>query len=260
MTSAREWAYEPRRLQETEMNDRPKTAIVTGASQGIGAEIVRAFVERGFNVVANSRTMSRSTVVRASDQVAVVDGHIGEPATAAEIVETAATRFKAIDILVNNAGIFFTKPFTDYSVGDVRALVSTNIEGFLYLTQLTIKQMLAQKTGGDIVTITASLARNPIRGVTAAVPMITKGGLETITQHLAMEYARDGIRVNAVAPGVVYTPLQRNTPREVMESLSPMGRPSTAREIADAVMYLTEAATVTGHILYVDGGSHFGRW
>jgi NAD(P)-dependent dehydrogenase (short-subunit alcohol dehydrogenase family) len=204
--------------------------------------------------------MSRSIGVRASDQVAVVDGHIGEPATAAEIVETAATRFKAIDILVNNAGIFFTKPFTDYSVGDVRALVSTNIEGFLYLTQLTIKQMLAQKTGGDIVTITASLARNPIRGVTAAVPMITKGGLETITQHLAMEYARDGIRVNAVAPGVVYTPLQRNTPREVMESLSPMGRPSTAREIADAVMYLTEAATVTGHILYVDGGSHFGRW
>ena len=242
------------------MSDRPKTAIVTGASQGIGAEIVRAFVERGFNVVANSRTMSRSTAVRASDQVAVVDGHIGEPATAAEIVETAATRFKAIDILVNNAGIFFTKPFTDYSVGDVRALVSTNIEGFLYLTQLTIKQMLAQKTGGDIVTITASLARNPIRGVTAAVPMITKGGLETITQHLAMEYARDGIRVNAVAPGVVYTPLQRNTPREVMESLSPMGRPSTAREIADAVMYLTDAATVTGHILYVDGGSHFGRW
>jgi len=242
------------------MSDRPKTAIVTGASQGIGAEIVRAFVERGFNVVANSRTMSRSTAVRASDQVAVVDGHIGEPATAAEIVETASTRFKAIDILVNNAGIFFTKPFTDYSVEDVRALVSTNIEGFLYLTQLTIKQMLAQKTGGDIVTITASLARNPIRGVTAAVPMITKGGLETITQHLAMEYARDGIRVNAVAPGVVYTPLQRNTPREVMESLSPMGRPSTAREIADAVMYLTDAATVTGHILYVDGGSHFGRW
>jgi len=242
------------------MSDRPKTAIVTGASQGIGAEIVRAFVERGFNVVANSRTMSRSTGVRASDQVAVVDGHIGEPATAAEIVETAATRFKAIDILVNNAGIFFTKPFTDYSVGDVRALVSTNIEGFLYLTQLTIKQMLAQKTGGDIVTITASLARNPIRGVTAAVPMTTKGGLETITQHLAMEYAKDGIRVNAVAPGVVYTPLHRETPKDVMESQSPMGRPSTVKDITAAVMYLTEATTVTGDILYVDGGAHVGRW
>ena len=242
------------------MSGRPKTAIVTGASQGIGAGIVKAFSERGFNVVANSRTMSQSTRVTASNQVALVDGHIGEPATAAEIVETALARFKAIDILVNNAGIFFTKPFTDYTVEDVKALVSTNIEGFLYLTQLTIKQMLAQKTGGSIVTITASLARNPIREVTAAVPMITKGGLETITQHLAMEYARDGIRVNAVAPGVVYTPLQRDTPQEVMERLSPMGRPSTVRDIADAVMYLTDAATVTGHILHVDGGSHFGRW
>jgi NAD(P)-dependent dehydrogenase (short-subunit alcohol dehydrogenase family) len=240
--------------------DRPKTAIVTGASQGIGAGIVKALMERGVNVVANSRKMSKSTAVAASNQVALVDGHVGEPATAAEIVGTALARFKAIDMLVNNAGIFFTKPFTDYTVEDVKALVSTNIEGFLYLTQLTIKQMLAQRTGGSIVTITASLARNPIRGVTAAVPMITKGGLETITQHLAMEYAKDGIRVNAIAPGVAYTPLQRDTPKEVMESLSPMGRPSTVRDIADAVMYLADAATVTGHILYVDGGSHFGRW
>jgi NAD(P)-dependent dehydrogenase (short-subunit alcohol dehydrogenase family) len=120
--------------------------------------------------------------------------------------------------------------------------------------------MLAQKTGGSIVTITAALARNPIRGVTAAVPMLTKGGLETITQHLAMEYAKDGIRVNAVAPGVVYTLLHRETPKDVMESLSPMGRPSTVKDITDAVMYLTDAATVTGHILYVDGGAHFGRW
>jgi NAD(P)-dependent dehydrogenase (short-subunit alcohol dehydrogenase family) len=242
------------------MSVRPKTAIVTGASQGIGAGIVETFVERGFNVVANSRKMSQSTVVTACDQVALVDGHIGEPATAAEIVETALARFKGIDVLVNNAGIFFTKPFTDYTVEDVKALVSTNIEGFLFLTQLTIKQMLAQKSGGSIVTITAALARNPIRGVTAAVPMITKGGLETITQHLAMEYAKDGIRVNAVAPGVVYTPLHRDTPKETMESLSPMGRPSTVRDIANAVMYLADAATVTGQILYVDGGSHFGRW
>jgi len=128
------------------------------------------------------------------------------------------------------------------------------------LASLSIKQMLAQQTGGSIVTITAALARNPIRGLTAAVPMITKGGLETITQHLAMEYAQNGIRVNAVAPGVVYTPLNRETPQEVMESLSPMGRPSTVDDIADAVMYLIDAATVTGHILYVDGGSHFGRW
>ena len=237
-----------------------KTAIVTGASQGIGAGIVKAFAERGFNVVATSRKVTQSTEVAASDHVALVDGDIGEPATAATIVETALSRFTSIDVLINNAGIFFNKPFTDYTGADFKSLVSTNIAGFLYVTQLSIKQMLVQKTGGSIVTITAALARNPIRGVTAAVPMITKGGLETITQHLAMEYAKDGIRVNAVAPGVVYTPLHRETPKEVMESLSPMGRPSTVKDITDAVMYLTDATTVTGDILHVDGGSHFGRW
>jgi NAD(P)-dependent dehydrogenase (short-subunit alcohol dehydrogenase family) len=242
------------------MSSQQKTAIVTGASQGIGAEIVKAFVERGFNVVATSRKVTQSAEVAASDHIALVDGHIGEAATAARVVEMALARFKSIDVLVNNAGIFFTRPFTEYTAEDFRSLVSTNLEGFLYVTQLVIKQMLAQKTGGSIVTITAALARNPVRGVPAAVPMITKGGLETITQHLAMEYAKDGIRVNAVAPGVVYTPLHQNTPKDVMESLSPMGRPSTVKEIADAVLYLTDAATVTGHILYVDGGAHFGRW
>ncbi len=242
------------------MSGPRKTAIVTGASQGIGAGIVNAFVERGFNIVATSRKVTRSTEVAASDHVALVDGDIGQPATAANVVETALVRFKSIDVLVNNAGIFFTKPFTDYTADDFRSLTSTNLEGFLYVTQLAIKQMLAQQSGGSIVTITAALARNPIRGVPAAVPMITKGGLETITQHLAMEYAKDRIRVNAVAPGAVYTPLHQNTPQDVMESLSPMGRPSTVKEIVDAVMYLTDAPTVTGHILYVDGGAHFGRW
>ena len=237
-----------------------KTAIVTGASQGIGAGIVKAFAERGFNVVATSRKVTQSKEVAASDHVALVDGDIGESATATTIVETALSRFKSIDVLINNAGIFFTKPFTDYTAADFTSLVSTNIAGFLYVTQLSIKQMLVQKTGGSIVTITAALARNPIRGVTAAVPMIAKGGLETVTQHLAMEYAKDGIRVNAVAPGVVETPLHRDTPKEVMESLSPMGRPSTVNDITDAVMYLTDATTVTGDILHVDGGSHFGRW
>ena len=242
------------------MSDPRKTAIVTGASQGIGAGLVARFVERGFNVVATSRKVSQSPEVAPSDRVALVDGHIGEPATAARVVEAALARFRSIDALVNNAGIFFTKPFTDYTAEDFKALVATNLEGFLYVTQLAIKQMLAQRTGGSVVTITAALARNPIRGVTAAVPMITKGGLETATRHLAMEYAKDGIRVNAVAPGVVLTPLQRDTPRDVMESLSPMGRPSTVKDIADAVMYLTDAGTVTGQTLYVDGGAHFGRW
>jgi NAD(P)-dependent dehydrogenase (short-subunit alcohol dehydrogenase family) len=242
------------------MNSTRKTAVVTGASQGIGAGVVKAFVERGFNVVANSLKLTQSTEVAASDRVALVEGDIGDPATAARIIEAALSRFQSIDVLVNNAGIFFTKPFTDYTAEDFKSLVSTNLGGFLYVTQLAIKHMLAQKTGGSIVTITAALARNPVRGVTATVPMITKGGLETVTQHLAMEHAKDGIRVNAVAPGVVYTPLHRNTPKDVMQSLSPMGRPSTVQDIADAVLYLTDAATVTGHILYVDGGAHFGRW
>ena len=242
------------------MSGERKTAIVTGGSQGIGAGLVKAFLERGYNVVANSRKITKSGAFETSDEVALLDGNIAEPATAARIVETALSRFKSINALVNNAGIFFTKPFTDYTVEDFKSLVSTNVEGFLYVTQLSIKQMLAQKTGGSIVTITAALARNPIRGVTAAVPMITKGGLETITQHLAIEYAKDGIRVNAVAPGAVYTPLHRDTPKDVMESLSPMGLPSTVKDITDAVMYLTDAATVTGDILYVDGGAHVGKW
>src|SRR6266550_766864 len=242
------------------MNHQGQTAIVTGASQGIGAGVVKAFAERGFNVVANSRRISESKEIAGSDKIALVEGDIGDPATAERVAATARSRFGRVDVLVNNAGIFFLKPFTEYTREDFQSLISTNLEGFLYITQLAIKQMLAQKTGGSIVTITAALARNPIRGVTAAVSMITKGGLETITQHLAMEYARDGIRVNAVAPGVVYTPLHRDTPKNVMESLSPMARPSTVKEIVDAVMYLTNAATVTGDILYVDGGAHFGRW
>ena len=242
------------------MSDTRKTAIVTGASQGIGAGIVRAFVERDYNIVANSRHMTQSTEVKAADFVALVDGDIGLPATAGRIIQTAMDRFKSIDVLVNDAGIIFNKAFTDYTAEDFRTLVSTNLEGFLYITQLCIKQMLLQKTGGSIVTITAALARNPIRGVTASVPMMTKGGLETATRHLAMEYAADGIRLNAVAPGVVYTPLQRETPKDVMQSRSPMGRPSTVKDIADAVLYLTDASTVTGDTLYVDGGAHVGRW
>jgi len=242
------------------MSTRSRTAIVTGASQGIGAGVVKRLVERGFNVVANSRKVTQSAEVAASSQVALVDGHIGDAATAAKIIDTALSRFQSIDVVVNNAGTFFTKPFIDYASEDIRTLISTNLEGFLYVTQLAIRQMLLQKTGGSITTITAALASNPIRGVTAAVPMMTKGGLETITQHLAMEYAKDQIRVNSVAPGVVYTPLHRDTPPEAMESLSPMGRPSTVDDIVDAVLYLTDAATVTGTTLYVDGGAHIGRW
>jgi NAD(P)-dependent dehydrogenase (short-subunit alcohol dehydrogenase family) len=242
------------------MANTRKTAIVTGASQGIGAGIVKGFVERDYNVVANSRKITQSTEVVASNRVALVDGDIGEPATAAKIVGTALSRFKSIDTLVNNAGIFFTKPFTAYTAEDLESLVATNVEGFLYITQLVVKQMLEQKTGGSVVTITAALAANPIAGVTASVPMITKGGLDTITKHLAMEYAKDGIRFNAVAPGVVDTPLHKNDPKEALQSLNPMGVLSSVKDIVDAVMYLIEARTVTGEILNVDGGAHMGRW
>ena len=158
------------------MTDRRKTAIVTGASQGIGAAIVKGLVARGLNVVANARSMSQSSAIVASDFVAIVDGHIGEAATAAKIVETALSRFQSVDVLVNNAGLFFGKPFIEYTADDFKRVVSTNVEGFFYLTQRAIKQMLIQGTGGNVVTMTAALARNPIRGVSASLPMLTKGG------------------------------------------------------------------------------------
>jgi len=242
------------------MSGPRKTAIVTGASQGIGAGLVKEFVARGFNVVANSRKMTQSTEVAASDHVALVDGDIGEPATAARIVETALSRFKTIDALVNNAGIFFSKPFTDYTVDDLRSLVSVNIEGFLFISQLAIKQMLAQKTGGSIVNITSTTADHPIAGQNGAVPMITKGGLEAVTRSLAMEYAKQGIRVNAVAPGIVDTPMHKDDPKDFLKTLQPMGQISTVKDIVDAIMYLTEAVQVTGEVLHVDGGAHVGKW
>jgi NAD(P)-dependent dehydrogenase (short-subunit alcohol dehydrogenase family) len=242
------------------MSGPRKTAIVTGASQGIGAGVANEFVQRGYNVVANSRSIARSAEVTASDYVALVDGDIGKPETAARIVETALGRFKSIDVLVNNAGIIFNKPFTQYTEGDLELLMSTNVGGFLYLTQGCVRQMLTQKSRGSIVTITAALVRNPIRGTTASVPMITKGGLDAVTLQLAMEYAKEGIRFNAVAPGVVDTDLHDGTPQELLKSRSPMGRIPTVGEIADAVMYLTEAESVTGQTIYVDGGGHFGCW
>ncbi len=237
-----------------------KTVIVTGGSQGIGAGVVKAFLDRGYNVVANSRNITKSGAFEASDQLALVDGSVAQPATAANIAEVAKNKFGSIDLLVNNAGIFFTKHFTDYTVDDLRSLVSVNIEGFLFITQLAIKQMLAQKTGGSIVNITATLADHPIAGINGAVPMIAKGGLNAITRSLAMEYAKQGIRVNAVAPGVVDTPMHKDGPKDFLKTLQPMGQISDVKDIVDAVVYLTEAGQVTGEVLHVDGGAHVGKW
>jgi len=237
-----------------------KTVIVTGASQGIGACLVKTFLDRGYSVVANSRNITKSGAFVPSNKLALVDGSIAESTTAAKIAETAIGKFKSIDALVNNAGIFFSKPFTDYTTEDFKALSSINLEGFIYITQLAIKQMLAQKTGGSIVSITTTMAEHPIAGVNSSVPMITKGGIEAITRSLAMEYAKDGIRVNAVAPGVVDTPMHKDDPKDFLKSLSPLGRMVDAQDIAEAVLYLTEARQVTGELLRVDGGAHVGKW
>ena len=242
------------------MRNNPKTVIVTGASQGIGAAIVQAFLARGYNVVGTARNATKSKELSASDHLALIDGDIGQFETAQKVAQLAIDKFGSIDAVVANAGIFLVKPFTEYTADDFRALVSTNLAGFIYVTQLAVKQMLAQKTGGSIVTITAALADNPIAGVTASLSMITKGGLETVTRHLAMEYAKQHIRFNAVAPGAVDTPLHANDSKESLTAQSPMATISTVEDIASAVVYLTEAHQITGEVLHVDGGAHLGKW
>jgi NAD(P)-dependent dehydrogenase (short-subunit alcohol dehydrogenase family) len=236
-----------------------KTVIVTGASQGIGAAIVHTFLDRGYQVVATSRSVSKAGFA-SSPNLALVDGDIGHPTTAEKVAKTATDKFGSIHHLVNNAGIFVAKPFTDYTADDFRRLVSTNLEGFIFITQLAVKQMLSHGTGGSVTTITAALAVNPIAGLPASIAMITKGGLNAITLSLASEYAKKNIRFNAVAPGAVETPLHKDTPEDFMKTLSPMGTISDANDIADAVLYLTEARHVTGEVLHVDGGAHVGRW
>jgi NAD(P)-dependent dehydrogenase (short-subunit alcohol dehydrogenase family) len=239
---------------------KPKTIIVTGASQGIGAAVANLFLDRGYNVLGSSRKINRRNELQSSDRLALVEGDIGLRATAEMIVGTAVKRFGSIDALVNNAGIFFSKPFTDYTTEDFRALSSTNLDGFIYTTQLAVKQMLSQKSGGSVISITTSIVEHPLASVTASVPMITKGGINAISRSLAMEYAPQGIRVNVVAPGVVDTPLQKDSPKDFLRTLSPLGQVSSAKDIAEAVFYLTEASQITGEVLHVDGGAHLGRW
>src|SRR5450755_4787959 len=242
------------------MTTKQKTVIVTGASQGIGAAIASLFLERGYNVVGNSRNISHKNELQRSDKLALVDGDIGLASTAQMIVGTAVKRFGSVDALVNNAGIFFVKPFTEYTPEDFRALSSTNLDGFIYTTQLAVRQMLAQKTGGSVVSITATIADHPLLALTASLPMMTKGGINAISRSLAMEYAKQGIRVNAVAPGVVATPLFAGVPEEFLRTLSPLGTIAASKDIAEAVFYLTEANQVTGEVLHVDGGMHLGKW
>jgi NAD(P)-dependent dehydrogenase (short-subunit alcohol dehydrogenase family) len=242
------------------MGTQRKTVIVTGASQGIGAAVANRFLERGYNVVANSRRITQKNELQRSDNVALVDGDVAQPATAAKLVATAVQRFGSVDALVNNAGIFIVKPFTQYTVDDYRSLSSTNLDGFVHVTQRVIAQLLEQQRGGSVVSITSSLTDNPITGVPASVPMITKGGINASSRNLAMEYAKQGIRVNTVSPGIVDTPLHKGLSKDFLESLSPMAQIGTTQDIADAVLFLTEAPRVTGIVLNVDGGAHLGKW
>ena len=236
-----------------------QTVLVTGASQGIGAATVRAFLNRGYRVVATSRNVTKANLPSSPD-LALVDGDIGKEETAEKVAQTALARFGSIDHVVNNAGIFSTKPFTDYTAEEFRTFVSINLEGFIFLTQRAVRQMLVQGTGGSVTAITTSLVVNPIAGVNVSIPMITKGGLEALSLSLASEYAKANIRFNAVAPGIVETPMHDNDPKDFLKSLSPMGTISDTKDIVDAVIYLTEARHVTGEVLHVDGGSHAGRW
>ena len=247
------------RLPDSTESRTPKTMIVTGASQGIGASVTKAFLDRRYNVVANSRDFKNSEFAPAK-KLAIVDGNIGKAATAEEIADTAIRTFGSIDGVVNNAGIFFSKPFTDYTAEDFQRLSETNLEGYIYITQLAVKQMLVQKTGGSVTCVTSAMVEHPIAGVNASIPMITKGGLEALTRSLAMEYAKEGIRFNAVAPGQVNTPMHLHDNKDFLKSLSPMGMISDIDDIVDAIVYLTEARQVTGEVLHVDAGAHNGKW
>ena len=241
------------------MSGQRKTAIVTGASQGIGAGLVEAFLHRGYRVVANSRSITKSNPFAESEDLALVDGDIGAPKTAATIVDTAVSRFGRIDVLVNNAGIFIPKPFTEYTTEDFNALVSTTLAGFLYVSQLSVKQMLKQKSG-SIVNVSTTLVDQPIAGIGASVQVLAKGSLHAVTRALALEYAKDGIRVNTVALGVIKTPMHKPETYDFLKALHPVGRMGEVQEVVDAVLYLTDATFTTGEILHIDGGAHAGKW
>src|SRR5579863_471066 len=232
-----------------------KTAIITGASGGIGAGLVEGFLREGYNVVATSRHADRKVATPGS--LVLVDGDIGKQQTADHAVEAAINNFGTIDVLVNNAGIFLKKPFTDFTTEDFDALVSTNLLGFFFITQRTVKEMLKQKSG-CVLSITAALADRPIAGENGSISMITKGGLNSATQNLAIEYAKDGIRFNAVAPGEVDTPMHANDPND--STLQPTKKRATVKDVVDAVLYLVKAGHVSGEILHVDGAAPARRW
>jgi NAD(P)-dependent dehydrogenase (short-subunit alcohol dehydrogenase family) len=236
------------------MDKARKVAIVTGASQGIGAALVQALRSRDYQVVANSRSIK---TVDNSDVVAV-PGDVADPQTAERVVREALNRFGRIDTLVNNAGIFMAKPFTAYSKDDYAAYLATNVTGFFYMTQSVMETMVKQGSG-HVVTITTSLVDQPMTSVPSVLASLTKGALNAATKSLAIEYAKRNVRVNAVSPGIIKTPMHQIEAHPALASLHPMARMGEISDVVDAVMYLDSAGFVTGEILHVDGGQAAGH-
>ena len=237
------------------MNTSSKVAIVTGASQGIGASLVQAFRDRGYQVVANSRSIAPSD----DPNILAVPGDIADPAVAKRIVAEAIAKFGRIDTLVNNAGVFIAKPFTQYTAEDYASAISVNVGGFFHITQAALMQMETQGNG-HVVSITTSLVDHAIDGVPSVLANLTKGGMSSATKSLAIEYAKRNIRVNAVSPGIIKTPMHAPETHEFLAALHPVGRMGDIGDIVDAVLYLEQAGFVTGETLHVDGGQHAGRW
>ncbi|GGK62330.1 3-oxoacyl-ACP reductase [Sphaerisporangium melleum] len=234
--------------------EQQKVAIVTGASQGLGAGIVEAYRKLGYAVVAVSRTIAPS----ADPGILTVQGDVADRATAERAVTAAVERFGRVDSLVNNAGIFVAKPFTDYTLDDYAAVTGVNLDGFFHITQLAVARMLTQG-GGHVVSITTSLVDNPDARVPSVLASLSKGGLQAATRSLATEYATRGIRVNAVSPGTIKTPMHPEETHEALAALHPVRRMGETSDIVDAVVYLENAPFVTGEILHVDGGMSAGH-
>jgi NAD(P)-dependent dehydrogenase (short-subunit alcohol dehydrogenase family) len=240
-------------------HSRTKVAIVTGASSGIGLEVAKTLVQRGYRVVANSRNITSSKKLRCADNLKLVDGDISLREAATAVVTAAVRHFGTVDLLVNNAGVFIPKPFTEYTPEDFRRVTEVNLAGFFYVSQLAVARMRLQRSG-HVVNISTSLASQPIAGVSASLANLTKGGLESITRALAIEFASEGIRFNTIAPGVVNTPMNPPEHHDFLKQLSPLKRLAEVEEVANLLLYLDSAGFVNGEVVHLDGGAHAGKW
>jgi NAD(P)-dependent dehydrogenase (short-subunit alcohol dehydrogenase family) len=236
------------------MSTDRKVAVITGASQGIGAALVRAYRERGYRVVAVARSAKRSE----DADVLAIAGDIAERKTAERAISEGVARFGRIDTLVNNAGIFIAKHFTEYTEADYAAIVGVNLTGFFHITQLAVAEM-TKRSSGHVVQITTALAESADARVPSVLASLTKGGLNAATKSLAIEYAKRGIRVNAVAPGIVKTPMHPPETHAQLDAMHPIGHMGEIADIVGAILYLESASFVTGEILHVDGGQSAGH-